>query len=246
MSRPVIGITTSIENSKGRNARQAVGCAYVSAVERAGGCPVILPMVERREVLAPVLDLIDGLIITGGPGVTDRLIGVLPDDLPPVDPIRARTDSWIYHDARKRNLPMLGICYGMQFINARFDGAIYADIQVQLRKGPHSPKRSERLPVRHRVRTLPDTWLARLTGRSYEFLEVNSSHIQAIEGPGSGLRVNAVSDDGVIEGIETEDGRIIGLQFHPEALPGTVWDRVFEHLVSTSRTGGNRVAVDRD
>lgn len=236
MSRPVIGITTSIEASKGRDSRQAVGSAYVSAVERAGGCPVILPMVERREALSPVLDLIDGLIITGGPGITDGLIGVLPDDLPPVDPIRARTDSWIYHGARKRDLPMLGICYGMQFINARFDGTIYADIQVQLGKCPHSPKRSEQLPVRHHVRTLADTWLASLTGRPGDPLEVNSSHIQAIEGPGNGLRVNAVSDDGTIEGIETEDGRIIGVQFHPEALPGTVWDRVFDHLVSISQT----------
>ena len=75
---------------------------------------------------------------------------------------------------------------------------------------------------------------------------MNSSHIQAIEGPGNGLRVNAVSDDGVIEGIESEDGRIIGVQFHPEALPGTVWDRIFEHLVSISRAGRNRETVDRD
>lgn len=246
MSRPVIGITTSIETSKGRDSRQTVGCTYVNAVERAGGCPVILPMVDRQEALAPVLDLIDGLIITGGPGITDGLIGALPEDLPPVDPIRAQTDNWIYHGARKRNLPMLGICYGMQFINARFDGAIYADLQAQLGKCAHSPGRTEGRQVRHGVRTLADTWLAGLTGRPGEPLEVNSFHIQAIEGPGNGLRVNAVSDDGVIEGIESEDGRIIGLQFHPEALPGTVWDRIFEHLVSISRAGRNSETVDRD
>ncbi|MDE2890305.1 MAG: gamma-glutamyl-gamma-aminobutyrate hydrolase family protein [Gemmatimonadota bacterium] len=246
MSRPVIGITTSIETSEGRDCRQVVGRAYISAVERAGGCPVILPMVERREALAPVLDLIDGLIITGGPGVTDGLIGSLPEDLPPVDPVRSQTDDWFFHGARKRDLPMLGICYGMQFINTRFDGAIYADLQAQLGKCAHSPKRSEQRPVRHRVRTLADTWLAGLTGRPGDALDVNSSHIQAIEGPGNGLRVNAVSDDGVIEGIETEDGRIIGVQFHPEALPGTVWDRIFEHLVSIARAGRNRETVDRD
>ena len=246
MSRPVIGITTSIETPERGDSRQIVGRAYINAVERAGGCPVILPMVESRAALAPVLDLIDGLIITGGPGITDGLIGVLPDDLPPVHPIRSQTDDWIFRGARNRDLPMLGICYGMQFINARFDGAIYADLQAQLGKCAHSPGRSEQRAARHRVHTLADTWLARLTGRPGDPLEVNSFHIQAIEGPGIGLRVNAVSEDGVIEGIETEDGRIIGVQFHPEALPGTVWDRIFEHLVSISRAGGKRETVDRE
>ena len=197
-------------------------------------------MVERRETLAPVLRLIDGLIITGGPGITEGLIGALPADLPPVDPIRARTDAWTYRYARERDLPILGICYGMQFINARFDGAIYADLQVQLGKRAHSARRTGGRPVRHDVMTMEDTWLARLTGRPGDALEVNSSHIQAIEGPGAGLRVNALSEDGIIEGIETEDGRIIGVQFHPEALPGTVWDRVFAHLVAISRSCGDR------
>ena len=246
MPRPVIGITTSVETPEGGDSRQVVSRAYIRAVERAGGCPVILPMVEHRDALAPVLDRIDGLIITGGPGITDGLIGALPEDLPPVDPTRGRADGWVFQGARERDLPMLGICYGMQFINARFDGAIYGDLQAQLGKCAHSPGRSGERPVRHLVRTRADTWLARLTGRRGDPVEVNSSHIQAIEGPGIGLRVNAVSEDGVIEGIETEDGRIIGVQFHPEALPGTVWDRIFEHLVAISQTGGNRRPASRD
>ena len=246
MSRPVIGITTSVETSESGDSRQVVSRAYVRAVERAGGCPVILPMVEHRDALAPVLDRIDGLIITGGPGITEGLVGVLPEDLPPVDATRARTDAWVFHGARERGLPMLGICYGMQFINAQFDGAIYGDLQAQLGKCAHSPKRSRERPVRHHVRTRADTWLARMTGRPGDPVEVNSSHIQAIEGPGVGLRVNAVSEDGVIEGIETKDGRIVGVQFHPEALPGTVWDRIFEHLVAISQTGGNRCPASRD
>jgi putative glutamine amidotransferase len=62
--------------------------------------------------------------------------------------------------------------------------------------------------------------------------ETNSYHVQAIEKIGQGLRVNAISPDQVIEGLETEDGRIIGVQFHPEKMPGTMFDHIFKNLIT--------------
>jgi putative glutamine amidotransferase len=233
MNQPVIGITMGYvpETSQNR-AQQSVNHAYVLAVERAGGCPVLLPMTERAESLAPILDFLDGLIITGGPGIVDGLVGALPDDLGPVQQIRHENDLWTFATAQQRCLPILGICYGMQFINARFGGTLYADVQNQLGSLPHSPNRTE-APVFHEVAILPQTHLANMLGARR--CETNSYHIQGIERPGQGLRVNAKSPDQVIEGIETEDGRIVGVQFHPEKMPGTIFDRIFENLIAKAQ-----------
>jgi putative glutamine amidotransferase len=234
MSRPIIGITTSVEtSSSGRVSQQTLGHSYVEAVEIAGGCPLILPIVSDQSTLDAVVSLLDGLVITGGPGITDRLVGELPDDLPPVSADRDRSDNWIYEASTKSDLPMLGICYGMQFINARFGGSIYADVQNQKGVAPHSPKRFEGREVRHGLSVAEDSRLSTLVGSG--LAEVNSSHIQAVETLGSGLEANAKSDDGLIEGFESQDGRILGVQFHPEKLPNTIWEKIFVHLVACAK-----------
>ena len=234
MQRPVIGITTSVE-SKGSDhvSQQVLGHTYVAAVERAGGCPVIVPVVQERETLSAVIALLDGLIITGGPGITDQLIGKLPCDLPPVNPERDRSDKWVYEASRNNDIPILGICYGMQFINARCGGSIFADVQVQRDVDPHSPKRLEGREIRHGLSVVERSRLSDVIGAG-DF-EVNSYHIQAVDTLGEGLVTNALSDDGLIEGFESKDGRILGVQFHPEKLPDTVWERVFDHLVAIAR-----------
>ena len=242
MGRPIIGITTSMASADGRIARQTLGYACVAAVERAGGSPLIVPMVEGQAALASVLQVLDGLMITGGPGIVDGLVGDLPIDLPPVPAERARSDLWAYEGAASRGLPILGVCYGMQFINARFGGTIYADAQVQRGVGPHSAKRSEGKPVRHNVSVAPGTALAGLVDGIEDPIEVNSSHIQAVAAPGDGLTVNAKSEDGLIEGIEAGDGRIISVQWHPESMPGSVWDGLFGNLVEQAGRGASSQA----
>ena len=222
--RPVIGITTSLSDTA-----QTLSRTYVDAVERAGGCPLILPMPESRESLEPVVEGIDGLVITGGPGIVQGLVGELPDDLPAVMERRWQADCWAFERAQARRLPVLGICYGMQFINARLGGTIFADLQRQLGLGPHSPRRNDGETAEHEVDLEPGSLLADLVG--VDNARVNSFHIQAVERPGDGLRICAHAADGVIEGIESGDGRLVGVQFHPEGMPGTVWERLFARLV---------------
>ena len=231
MKKPLIGITTSMTSSDGRIARQTLGHACVAAIERAGGCPLLMPMVRGRSALNPLVEALDGLMITGGPGVVDGLEGELPEDLPQVQPDRARSDLWAYEGAAARDLPILGVCYGMQFINARHGGTIYGDVQVQKGVGPHSAKRNQGCPVRHGVVVTPGTVLGGLVAAGGSPVEANSSHIQAVARAGDGLAVNAVSEDGLIEGVERDNGRIMGVQWHPENMPGTVWDRIFENLI---------------
>ncbi|MCZ6635890.1 MAG: gamma-glutamyl-gamma-aminobutyrate hydrolase family protein [bacterium] len=234
---PIIGITTSLDE-KSNPPRQTLNHNYVQAVERAGGIPLILPITDSPSTLTPILNHLDGLIITGGPGITDGLIGTLPKDLPPVEHQRHQSDLLSFEIAREKQLPILGICYGMQFINARFGGTLYADAQAQLQTQPHSPKRTNGNAIHHPVTVEPNTHLNRLLNHPDQPPETNSFHIQAVKTPGKGLKVNARSPDNIIEGLETEDGRILAVQFHPEKLPGTIWDRIFTHLVKRAKTGG--------
>lgn len=229
--RPLIGITTSLAGDGGTG-RQVLDRAYVEAVEQAGGCPVVVPVTASAESLEPLCRILDGLVITGGPGITEGLVGSLPEDLPPTPEMRRRTDTQAFEAVCGRDRPVLGVCYGMQFINARLGGTIWADAQAQLGAGPHSTGRNNGEPVFHDVEVAAGSRLAELAAGERR---VNSHHVQAVERVGRGLRVSARSTDGVIEGVESDDGLLTGVQFHPERMIGTVWERLFEDLVRRAR-----------
>lgn len=229
MKRPIIGITTSYTPAQNLNrAQQSLNHDYILAVEKAGGCPLILPMTENTDTLASLYNLLNGLIITGGPGIVEGLVGALPIDLPPVEAMRHNNDLRAFEHAQEKEIPILGICYGMQFINAQLGGTLYADVQNQRGTKPHSPKRTD-APVFHNIAVQSETHLSSILQTQH--CETNSYHLQAIDKIGQSLRISATSIDQVIEGIETEDGRIIGVQFHPEKMPNTIFDRIFTNLI---------------
>ena len=221
--RPRIGITTSYNDGK-----QSIDHHYLHAIENAGGIPLIVPMLQTDEATEAFAALLDGLVMTGGPGITRGLKGELPDDLPPVDAVRDASDERIYRAFSNR--PLLGICYGMQFINAMHGGSIYGDLS----KGIEDPMNHSvsRGAKPHPIRIQPDTHLYQVMQR--ESLEVNTYHIQALATVGEGLRVAATAADGVIEGIESLDGRILGLQFHPERM-GETMQPLFNDFVARCR-----------
>ncbi len=229
MDRPRIGITTSLNPNERGTREQRLDLAYVRAVERAGGLPLLAPMLESDEATDAFAALLDGLIVTGGPAIVTGLVGDLPEDIDVTDPDRVASDTRLLRAFLEARRPTLGICYGMQLASALRGGTIYADVERQLElSATHSRGRGGST---HPATVVPGTRLHALVG---DDVEVNTRHVQAVAEPGEGFRVSARAPDGVIEAVETEDGAFVGVQFHPEAMEPAL-DALFVDLVEKAR-----------
>ena len=209
--KPVIGLT----GNYGELACK-LNEGYYKSIWRAGGVPVIIPPIADTDVLINTLEHIDGLLLTGGADFNPLYAGEEPS--PRLGGINAERDLpelLIAQLAYNRQIPMLGICRGIQTLAMALGGKVQQDISdvAQIR---HSQDADRSEPT-HSVTIEPDSTLFNIYNK--EKLFVNSFHHQAVCDPGERFRVTARSADGIIEAIESREYKsIIGVQWHPECM----------------------------
>ena len=201
--------------------------AYVSAVERAGGIPMIIPPAGDMTVL---LEAIDGLIISGGPDVSPEQYNQHPGPMTvEFYPNQDETEIGLISEALERDLPLLGVCRGMQILSVVHGGTLHQHLDDT--PGHEGHGGYDGTSTDHSVIVEQDSLLCSLMGESFS---VNSTHRQGVSDPGS-LTISAVAGhDGLIEAVERRDKKFcLGVQWHPEQYGH---DLLFSALVEAARS----------
>jgi putative glutamine amidotransferase len=220
--RPVIGICTVLTRARwGVWEREAalLAFSYIAAIQRAGGLALMLaPDGYFEQDPDEVLDLLDGLILAGGNDIDPACYGAeAHPETGPIVPERDRSELALARRAVARDLPVLGICRGMQLINVAFGGTLRQHLPEELGHEEHRRTPGSFDGADHDVRLMPDSLAARAAGE--ELHATKSHHHQGVEAIGAGLEVtgHSVLDD-LPEAIEAPDRRfVLGVQWHPEA-----------------------------
>ena len=235
--KPVIGITPDIGTTAPRPGRAALPrydlkVAYAEAVSAAGGVPVVLPYIDDP---ADALAICQGLVITGGAfDIPAELYGEKSGaGMGQTKAGRTAFEQRILRAAIASDVPVLGICGGMQLLAVECGGTLFQDIRTDVPGAlDHEQKHDSREPD-HAVRIAEGTELRRIVGVSE--LRVNSTHHQAVKDAGK-ARVSALAPDGIVEAIEVPGKRALGVEWHPELLEAKEHLALYRALVDWARS----------
>ena len=221
---PLIGI------SCGRTSTGAATLAtnYTDAIAKAGGIPVVLPIIDDPALAETLLAKVDGIVFSGGPDLDPAEYGeeVLNETVS-IDAVRDRSDLLLARAALASGKPVLAICRGEQLMNVVLGGSLYQDLPAQVEGVlPHSD-------TTHMIGVEKGSVLFDLFGS--DSLMVNTFHHQAVKDVAPGSRVTARSSDGVVEAFE--NANVLAVQFHPERMFQTdpSWLALFRYLVDKAR-----------
>jgi len=229
-TKPLIGITG--KRRKGEDLRGSLRVMsalsfdvfwvdYAEGILAAGGMPVFLPLgIEPKEII----NHLDGILMSGGADIAPDLYGADPDPgLGAVEPIRDQFELDLLDVAYEREMPIAGICRGLQILNVSAGGSLFQDIP------PHAVRNEPPTTRVHEVTIEKGSALEELYGSK---AQVNSLHHQSIDRVGKEFVVTARSSDAGVEGIEHESLPIIAVQWHPEMLDTRDSDPLFKWLVN--------------
>ena len=210
--------------------------SYIESVRSAGGLPLLLPNIPEN--VDDYLACLDGLILTGGLDVAPSLYGEekTSDAVRPASYRRDEFERRIVIAAVKIGLPVLGICRGFQMVVVAMGGTLYQDVSEREHTGKHTRSSKTKKMVNHSVSIVRGSILYKILGSGR--ITVNSSHHQIAKDVPDVLKVSAYADDGVPEGVETEDGKLIAVQWHPEEMEDRNALALFEYLVNSAKGRG--------
>lgn len=242
---PVIGVSSSeiripehlrqIPKGEPPHREICLGLPYLHSVAQVGGVPLILPPMTQS-LIDGMLDAVDAVCLSGGPDIDPKNYGGKPH--PQLGPTEFATDAFeiaLARAADRRGMPILAICRGAQVLNVARGGTLFQHIPDD--PGVEIEHRQSELghKTTHAVTIDSDSQLRSLIG--VDELDVNSFHHQAVDRLGSGLRVNARAEDGIVEGLEASDRDfVIGVQWHAESLTGAAeHEALFSGLAAAAR-----------
>ena len=233
--KPIIGVS-SVANESSTSAP----LSYINSVKKAGGIPLVIPLTSDKEELARILEVIDGLVMTGGEDIdplkwfNEEPVRALGN----IAPERDEFDITLIRMAVEKGLPVLAICRGEQAMNVAFGGTLYQDIPSQV-EGTFV-KHRQNAPSNYGTHTIDIDKSSNLyTILGSESVVVNSYHHQAVKDIAKGFKITARAKDGVVEAIEKEgDQFVFGVQFHPEGMVSRGDDTflpLFEAFIKASK-----------
>ncbi len=233
--KPLIGITTYYV-SKGEDGDRKRGLPgqdlsmsstdYAESIKESGGVPVEIPVLEGEEYIEEIIEKIDGIIFSGGPDIDPNHYNESLKDFSflnswessKIVPKRDDIELKLLDYAIEKDLPILGICRGMQLINIYHNGSLNQDFRKLERKNlNHRALNGPKWFPTHDVELKNDSKVKEIY--SQDRIRVNSFHHQVIKDLGGSLKVAGISEDSMIEAIEEPDKDfLVGVQWHPEAM----------------------------
>ncbi len=233
--RPIIGLTHSVNLDEGS---LHTPINYPSAIMEAGGTPLLLPVTTDETLLNAYLDVVDGVLFSGGDDIDPSTYGEdQAQGLGDVCPLRDRYEIPLCRLALQRRMPVLGICRGLQLVNVALGGTLYQDLPSQYSGCIRHGQKQRGKYASHRVTLQAGSKLHGLYG---DTALVNSFHHQAAKDVAPSLTVTATGPDGVIEGLEmAEHPYFVAVQWHPEILvkneENAVHKKLFRSFVDACR-----------